>query len=248
MGLRGWDLPSTVEDQLAVRVQSGSHWLLYGLCAVLSLHYVTTPLGTDVQINVAFAQQASRAGPFPGTLVGTWTLRGIGYKLVVYVLYVATESLVDYYDKRLFELVYRSGMLLLYLGIVGVGAAVARSRLRRDGYDVRSVAFLVVVCFLTLSHYTAFQPGDLAALLTLLGAAFAIAERPWTTAVAGVVFASLATLKGITILYIPLGYLLGTVFQRRDIDHYVVLAEGSKEWLIILCAQGDRARSLIVLM
>ena len=32
-----------------------------------------------------------------------------------------------------------------------------------------------------------------------------------------------------------------TVFQRRDIDHYVVLAEGSEKWLIILCAQGDRA-------
>nr|WP_240149937.1 DUF6166 domain-containing protein [Haloarcula sp. JP-Z28] len=31
------------------------------------------------------------------------------------------------------------------------------------------------------------------------------------------------------------------VFQRRDIDHYVVLAEGSEEWLIILCAQGNRA-------
>lgn len=32
-----------------------------------------------------------------------------------------------------------------------------------------------------------------------------------------------------------------TVFQRRDIDHYVVLAEGNEEWLIILCAQGGRA-------
>ncbi|MDS0284349.1 DUF6166 domain-containing protein [Halomicroarcula sp. S3CR25-11] len=32
-----------------------------------------------------------------------------------------------------------------------------------------------------------------------------------------------------------------TVFQRRDIDHYVVLGEGSTEWLIVLCAQGDRA-------
>ena len=32
-----------------------------------------------------------------------------------------------------------------------------------------------------------------------------------------------------------------TVFQRRDIDHYVVLAEGSEEWLIILCTQGNRA-------
>ena len=32
-----------------------------------------------------------------------------------------------------------------------------------------------------------------------------------------------------------------TVFQRRDIDHYLVLGEGSEEWLILLCAQGDRA-------
>ena len=32
-----------------------------------------------------------------------------------------------------------------------------------------------------------------------------------------------------------------TVFQRRDIDHYVILGDGSEEWLIILCAQGDRA-------
>jgi hypothetical protein len=31
-----------------------------------------------------------------------------------------------------------------------------------------------------------------------------------------------------------------TVFQRRDIDHYVILGDGSEEWLIILCAQGDR--------
>ena len=32
-----------------------------------------------------------------------------------------------------------------------------------------------------------------------------------------------------------------TIFQRRDIDHYVVLGDGSEEWLLILCAQGDRA-------
>ena len=32
-----------------------------------------------------------------------------------------------------------------------------------------------------------------------------------------------------------------TVFQRQDIDHYVVLGDGSEEWLIILCAQRDRA-------
>jgi len=31
-----------------------------------------------------------------------------------------------------------------------------------------------------------------------------------------------------------------TVFQRQDIDHYVVLGDGSEEWLLILCAQGDR--------
>lgn len=32
-----------------------------------------------------------------------------------------------------------------------------------------------------------------------------------------------------------------TVFQRRDIDHYVVLAEGTEEWTVLLFSQGDRA-------
>lgn len=32
-----------------------------------------------------------------------------------------------------------------------------------------------------------------------------------------------------------------TVFQHRDIDHYIVLGDGTEEWLILLCAQGDRA-------
>ena len=31
------------------------------------------------------------------------------------------------------------------------------------------------------------------------------------------------------------------VFQRRDIDHYIVLGDGDEEWLLLLCAQGDRA-------
>ena len=31
------------------------------------------------------------------------------------------------------------------------------------------------------------------------------------------------------------------VFQRRDIDHHIVLGDGSEEWLLLLCAQGDRA-------
>lgn len=31
------------------------------------------------------------------------------------------------------------------------------------------------------------------------------------------------------------------VFQRRDVDHYIVLSEGTEEWTVLLCAQGDRA-------
>ena len=31
------------------------------------------------------------------------------------------------------------------------------------------------------------------------------------------------------------------VFQRADRDHYIVLGDGSDEWLVILCSQGDHA-------
>ena len=31
------------------------------------------------------------------------------------------------------------------------------------------------------------------------------------------------------------------VFQRADCDHYIVLGDGSDEWLVVLCSQGDRA-------
>ena len=31
------------------------------------------------------------------------------------------------------------------------------------------------------------------------------------------------------------------VFQRADRDHYIVLGEGTDEWLVVLCSQGDRA-------
>ena len=31
------------------------------------------------------------------------------------------------------------------------------------------------------------------------------------------------------------------VFQRADRDHYLVLGDGSEEWLVVLCSQGDRA-------
>lgn len=32
-----------------------------------------------------------------------------------------------------------------------------------------------------------------------------------------------------------------TVFQRRDLDHYIVLGERTEGWIILLCSQGDRA-------
>lgn len=31
------------------------------------------------------------------------------------------------------------------------------------------------------------------------------------------------------------------VFQRADRDHYIVLREGTDEWLVVLCSQGGRA-------
>ena len=31
------------------------------------------------------------------------------------------------------------------------------------------------------------------------------------------------------------------IYQRRDVDHYVVVGDGTEEWLLVLLAHGDRA-------
>nr|WP_245835452.1 DUF6166 domain-containing protein [Natronolimnobius baerhuensis] len=31
------------------------------------------------------------------------------------------------------------------------------------------------------------------------------------------------------------------IFQRTDVDHYIVFGVGDDEWLVVLCSQGDRA-------
>jgi len=216
--VRGW--VQSASKQLSVVANSDSHWVLYLLFSAILLNYVTTPLGFDQQINVAFAQQATLIGQFPRNVVEAWTVRGVGYKLFVYLHYVLADSVVNYYNKPLFELLYRVQIAIVYLIVIFISGLASRPRLKADGYDVISVLFLAASAFLTLSHWVAFQAEGVAALFTVLGVALSLSKHRGSTPLAGIVFALLITFKGITGLLIPVGYLLVLAYEGTYREYY----------------------------
>lgn len=209
-----------ISEQLSLVAVTDRHWSLYLLLSAIVLNYITTPLGFDQQINIAFAQQATLIGRFPGNVVEAWTVRGVGYKLFIYLHYVLADSVVGYYNKPLFELLYRVQVAVVYLTVVSISGLASRSRLEADGYDVISVLFLVASAFLTLSHWVAFQAEGIAALFTLLGVALSLSEHRGSTPLAGLVFTLLITFKGITGLLIPVGYLMVVAYEGTYREYY----------------------------
>jgi len=216
--VRGWY--EAVLSDLSLVTTTERPWTLYLLFGLVVGNYLATPLGWDQQINVAFAQQAQTIGEFPDNIVNAWTVRGIGYKLVVFVAYAIAESSVGYVNKPLFEFVYRIEMLVMYAGTLAVAVYLCRSRLESKGYDTASVYFLVTAAFLTLSHWVAFQADDVAALVTILAVALALSEYSGSSLAAGIVFSLLVTFKGITVLFVPLGFLLMLAFEGRYRVYY----------------------------
>lgn len=172
------------------------------LVAVL-VNYVTTPLGSDVQVNVAFAQQADLAGPFPGNLLETWTLRGPGYKFLSYLFYEAATLLVGYEDKQAFAVAFKSLYASGVLALLGTSTVAARETLREWAVDPVDAFFVASVAFLSVSQIVSFQAEEMAALAVVFATGLAVSgSRPLqylAAAVLGLTF----TLKGVTLLLGP---------------------------------------------
>jgi hypothetical protein len=172
------------------------------LVAVL-VNYVTTPLGSDVQINVAFAQQADLIGPFPGNLLEAWTLRGPGYKLLSYLFYEAATLLVGYEDKRAFAIAFRSLYAGGVLALLGTSTIGARETLREWSVDPVDAFFVASVTFLSTSQIVSFQAEEITALAVVFATSLAVSESRVLRYLAAVVLGLTFTLKGVTLLLGP---------------------------------------------
>lgn len=210
--------------------------LLAVALAAITANYLVAPLGQDLRINLAFAHQAAISGSFPGNVVDAWTIRGLGYQFVVYALYTVGRAIAGYENKAVFETAVRVLMAGNVLSVVAASLWVAEERLTRAGLDIHATGFLVAASFLTLSHWVAFQAEDLASLLVVLGVALGISRKRGSNAAAGLAFAFVFTLKGITGLLIPVGILLVAVFDGGLSRRARATAAWSAAWTVGLTA------------
>lgn len=162
--------------------------------------YVLTPLGWDQRISVAFAQQADLIGSFPGNVIDSWTLRGVGYKYLTYFFYKAGTSFVDYQDKCAFEIVFKMVVSAFILIILGASCRIARKTLQENGIRSFTVFMLGCISFFTVSHWISFQAEDMSALILIFAMACAICKSRVFNLLAGFVLALLFTMKGVTVV------------------------------------------------
>lgn len=208
--------------------------LLFILLIAAIGNFVWTPLGGDQQVNVAFAQQADMIGTFPGNIIDAWTVRGPGYKLLIYLFYVGARFLVGYEAKPIFELIFKSEFALFYVLISFLAAWFPRHRLTADGFDPYSAGTFTSLTFLSLSHWVAIQAEDVAALIAILAIGIGISERRFSATTSGVLLAITVTMKGITGVLAPLGLLIIVLYDgtfRRK--HAMILGAGVVTGLLL---------------
>jgi len=161
--------------------------------------YVITPLGWDQQICVGVAQQVDNNGSFPGSVVNTWNLRGIGHKLVTYWTFRSASAMVHSQDKAALEMVYRLVSLVVIVTFLALSVWCARKQLREWGISSLFCLFILLFAFFTESHWSALQAEDMTALMVVVAVGLGLGDRSWMHIVAGFLLALTVTPKGITL-------------------------------------------------
>jgi hypothetical protein len=170
------------------------------------INYITTPVSTELQTSLAYGREAAYSGNFPMNIFDTWTLRGTGYKIIMFVFYQLTQTIADYENKILFEIIFQTSAA----GFNVICSAI----IARAGYDRLQQAvttrqfrypiiFLMVSTFIfTISWKIEFQPEMLATTLTLVAISISILSKRFGAYIAGAIMTFVATIKGITVLLI----------------------------------------------
>ena len=181
--------------------------------------YVVTPLGWDQRISVAFAQQADLMGSFPGNVIDSWTLRGVGYKYLTYFFYKAGTCFVDYQNKAAFEIAFKVFVSAFIILVLAASCRIARKTLQENGVRSSTVFMISCISFFTVSHWISFQAEDMSALILLFAMACAIHSSKGFNWLAGFVAALLFTMKGVTVVLGIDALLLILLLARQTEDH-----------------------------
>lgn len=181
--------------------------LLAVMAFALIVFNICLPHSNDVLISFGSSFQADYFGTFPANVYKSWNLRGIGYKVFLYILYKITGSPVHTGFKnfevftRAYYYIFTSVISLLFFRIL-------RSSLIAEGLDWIKCYFIFMLCATAIVAYEILQPEDIATYCTLGMLSFALANGRVLNWLSGLFIPILLSLKIITVLYAGFVFLI----------------------------------------
>lgn len=152
--------------------------ILLGSCAVfLTYWYLKTPLSIDLPVSLGATKQAMLAGGTVSSIIESYDLRGLLYKVLMMALHVMVES-YGYDGVFDYELKFKLIFLLFSLGPLWIIARMWRKVRGKSSLTDTEVLLIAFIAFYSISNsWIQIQPEAVAALLGLAGATMVYGSR-----------------------------------------------------------------------
>lgn len=196
--------------------------LLSGLFLLWGLLYLIAPLHNDILVNFGASFQAEHLGSFPFNVYQAWDLRGIGNKIIYYLIKEISGIFVSYNHVLAFGIISKLVYLSLYFGISFLCINSLKPWLSR--YSINPNTLKIGLAAATLSAPTFFMQAELSSIPIMLAMfALAFSDKKQLNYVSGTMLILLFSLKGVTVLYGAF-VLLALLFTYKEKPHLLFRA------------------------
>lgn len=209
-------------EQYPVHEGNGCHerlvrWACLVLVLAATVFHIALPIEEDQRSSFACAEQGEYLSTaFPATITDSYHLRGIGHKLLNYVIYKALKAVIGCDDKLHFEVGVKVFTAFFYLFISALSVWLARLYLRSKHVAPLVCWALVSAALLTTTPQVHFQAEEISVVLVMLGLGMSLNPSRIVQLLAGLPLALTFSMKGITLALGCLAIVARFAIEPRD--------------------------------
>lgn len=170
-------------------------------CSFVLYSFVTIPFTGDIQVFMAAANQAKyQTSGGIMAIFEAWELKGIGNRLLMWIIYFLSDITVGYENKIAFSVAAKTVYAVFVIGALILSAYLWPTKDKK--HKVYSFFAMFLAVFATYTSVQ-LQAEMTCVVLSLLSMACILHEKRWSLTVGGIIAATLMFYKSIFVLLFP---------------------------------------------
>ena len=193
-----------------------------GILLISFIITILSPFCGDLFASFGGAFQADYLGSFPQNVYSSWNIRGIGYKIILFLFYklFAFVGL----DSSLFPVIIRTFYYLFFLSLTYLFVYLIKKPLSNFNINYKNVFYIFCIGILTTSPYIHLQPEELSLFFCVGMIAFSLADNKYLNLLAGAFIPILLSFKLVTVLYAGFPALIVFLLYYNNSDKRKIFA------------------------